>query len=72
MEWEDIAKEYRKELEQLWNDIDNGLYKLEEKSPKSFNIGIHLLNKSIDLILSISFFKQGYNKHNNAFSFIHA
>ena len=46
--WEEIAKEYRREIEALWDDIHNAHEELNRGEPKSFKRGVKMIEKSLD------------------------
>ena len=49
MTWKELALEYRREIEQLWDDIDKSAFELERGVPKSFKRGLNMLEISLDL-----------------------
>ncbi len=64
--WEELAKEYRKEITQLWKDIDNAVAELETRTPKSFDKCLRLLDKCLnisqEIVKMIDFMEPfGYN-----------
>ena len=46
-EWKEIALEYRKEIDELWADIDDAICELERGVPKSYRRGMHILEKNL-------------------------
>jgi len=47
--WEELSKEYAKEINDLWHDIESALIELEKGMPKSYKNGIRILEKCLDL-----------------------
>ena len=46
--WEELSKEYQKEIIALWNDMRNALFEFESGMPKSFRRGMSILENSLD------------------------
>ena len=49
LEWKEIALAYRKELEALWEEIDASCDELCKGMPRSFDVGLNRLDKSLDI-----------------------
>ena len=47
-DWENIANQYKKELECLHEDIENAIYEISIFGPKSINKGLSILKRSLD------------------------
>ena len=46
-QWEEIALQYRKEIEELHKEIDSAIEELEKKMPRSFEKCIKILDNSL-------------------------
>jgi len=46
--WKEVALEYRKEIEALWDDIDKACVEFDKNMPRSFKKGVHILEKTLD------------------------
>jgi hypothetical protein len=47
-EWQRTAKAYRKEIGELWKDIEDAIDELEKGMPKSYKKGLHMLEKALE------------------------
>mgnify|MGYP001285281198 CR=1 FL=1 len=47
VDWQDIAKEYRGEIKELWQDIENALEEFEKGMPKSYKRGLSIIEKTL-------------------------
>ena len=47
--WEELSKEYAKEINELWTDIENAIAEFEKGMPKSYKSGLGILEKCLDL-----------------------
>jgi len=45
--WKEIALEYKKEVEQIYEDIESAIEEFEKKMPRSFEKGIGILEHSL-------------------------
>jgi hypothetical protein len=46
--WEELSLEYKKEIENLWNDFEMAYVELEKGMPKSYKKGLHILEKGLE------------------------
>lgn len=47
--WEELSKEYIKEINDLWTDIESAIIEFEKGMPKSYKSGLVILEKCLDL-----------------------
>jgi len=47
--WKELAIEYRKEIQELWNCIEDAYCEFNKKVPKSYEMGLNILDKGVDL-----------------------
>ena len=48
MNWEETALEYKKEIETLQKEVEEALYVLEQKGPRTFDRAFHMLVNAIE------------------------
>jgi len=46
--WQELALEYRKEIKEIWEDLEGALDELEKGAPKSYKKGMLILEKSLE------------------------